>query len=180
MIRIFFAFLVVITSVSVHGQQGGYASILFGSYKFYPEDLFSSDPKVVGLALGYKFSKYDSVELRAGFSLGTREEQLEVLGTQVDVTFEIKNYYSILYKPEYEFDNFILYGLAGYTESTSRVRAFDYNLDIEGTKSGPSYGLGVGYIKSERVRFNLEFLEVVNSDTYSVRGLNFTFQSFFR
>jgi opacity protein-like surface antigen len=180
MLRIALALMLSLISVSASAQNGGYAGILIGSYKFYPDDLFTSDPKVIGLTFGYQFSKYDTVELRAAFSLGTRDEVLNVLDTDVDVKFEIENYYSILYKPAYQFDRISLYGLAGYTELTSRVRANEYNLDIKGTKSGPSYGGGISYIKSDKTRFNLEFLEVANTSTYSVRGINFTVQSFFR
>jgi opacity protein-like surface antigen len=178
--KIFIALILSIIVSTVNAQGKGYAGGTWGSYKFDSDDLFTSDPLAAAINIGYRFSKFDSVELRVGFGLGSRDESLEVLGTQVDVKFELKNYYSILYKPEYAINNFVFYGLLGYTESTFRAYAQDFDVDITGTKNGPSYGFGVGFHTTERMRVGLEFQELINSSTYSVRGVNFTLQSFFR
>ena len=180
MLRIFIALIMSIAVGTVNAQDKGYAGATWGSYKFDPDELFTSDPRAASINLGYRFSESNSLEVRVGFSLGARDESLDVLGTQVDVKFELEKYFSILYKPEYEINNVILYGLFGYTKSTFRASAQDFNVDITGTKKGPSYGLGIGYSTSKRMRVGLEYQELINSSTYSVRGVNFTIQSFFR
>lgn len=183
--RIFTALVLLSSAVSLCSAQGkGYAGTSIGTYVADAENYPKSDPKAVSINLGYDLLDSGSIELRAGFGLGSRDERVVFLGAPddnpVDVKFELQNYYSIFFKPQYAIDRFVAYGLLGYTESSIRAEAEEFGIETKDKESGPSLGFGIGFQGTDRLRLGLEYQQVIHSSKYKLRGINFTIQSFFR
>lgn len=118
---------------------------------------------------GYKYNDALGIELRVGngYQTGTSSFYFSAPGTAIQsgaLERTINNYKSIYYKPELINDEAKFYALLGYTSVNSSVDVQDNlgNLvsQTEGSNSGYSYGLGVGFVVSAHFNFNIEYKNI--------------------
>jgi len=135
---------------------------------------------------GYKYNDALGIELRLGNgkTTGTSRFYFDDNGSLQNGSVErdIGSYSSIYYKPELVNDEAKLYALLGYTHvNTSgsvRDEAGKLVRSSNGSASGYSYGLGVGFVINEHFNINLEYKNL--SDEISGRpnlaSLNFDYR----
>lgn len=138
---------------------------------------------------GYKYNEFLGVELRfgSGRTAGTTSYNTTYVDQdgKVDpakrhfysIEREINHYTSIYYKPELVNEEAKLYALLGYTSVSTEGGTVDnvkssgdkgWNLVSSttkrdsGSKSGFSYGLGVGFILNEHFNVNIEYRNISN------------------
>jgi opacity protein-like surface antigen len=154
-----------------------YGGVQFGSYKTkFDSDLTSFSPKGVGVLVGIKRTDTLGLELRTGTGLGHNESELTVLDQTIEVDFNLDNYVSLYIRAEKKFKYIKTYAVFGYSATKFTVKSEHLNDDISGWKSGTSYGFGIGYENSDNVSFNLEYLNVIDTDTYLINGTNLSIQ----
>lgn len=177
MIRVLVAILLVCQVNFSLAENRWFGGVQFGAYSFESDDqLIEFNPRAVGVLLGYEILDFLAVEARAGAGLGTDEDTLDALGVPVEVDYKLDYYLSFYVRPQYHFKYATIYALAGYGGTEFSATAEGYNVDESGAKSGISYGVGIGYTNADRVRFILEYISLVDTDTYSVEGTNFSVQ----
>lgn len=114
---------------------------------------------------GYKYNDALGIELRLGkgHTIGSSTVYFDASGKLQNgsVEREIGNYQSIYYKPELANDEAKLYALIGYTDVNSSGKVTDSSGKLvrssDGSASGYSYGLGVGFVVNEHFNINLEY-----------------------
>jgi len=117
---------------------------------------------------GYKYNDALGVELRFGNGLkeGTSNVYFDEQGALQygNLKREIGSYESLYYKPELVNDEAKLYALLGYTHINTSVNITDTNgklvLNSEGSASGYSYGIGVGFVLNEHFNVNIEYRNI--------------------
>lgn len=180
MLRVIFALLLLISTYA-HAEKPGYGGIQWGIHKTdfidFSDPTFgnvtneAAEANVLGVYIGYKLWKYLGVEARGGLGLGIYDFLSNTDLGEFRTDVELKYYGSAYVRPEYRFEKVAFYTLLGYTqvslntESTGPINdAFE--------EGGFSYGLGVGLITKDNVSFNLEFLRLVEADSFNIDGLN--------
>ena len=114
---------------------------------------------------GYKYNDALGIELRLGNgkTIGTSRFYFDDKGVVQNgsVEREIGSYSSLYYKPELVNDEAKLYALIGYTHVNTSGSVKDANGNLvrsaEGSASGYSYGLGVGFVINEHFNINFEY-----------------------
>lgn len=114
---------------------------------------------------GYKYNDALGIELRMGKgqTTGTSNLYFDDKGALQNgsVEREIGSYTSFYYKPELVNDEAKLYALLGYTHvntsGTVKDAAGKQVRSADGSVSGYSYGVGVGFVISEHFNINLEY-----------------------
>lgn len=117
---------------------------------------------------GYKYNAALGIELRLGNgkTTGTSNRYFDAQGTLQTGTLErdIGSYESLYYKPELANDEAKLYALLGYTHVNSSGRVMDSTGKLvrssEGSESGYSYGIGVGFVINEHFNINFEYKNI--------------------
>ena len=117
---------------------------------------------------GYKYNAALGIELRLGNgqTTGTSNHYFDAKGKIQDGTVErdIGSYQSIYYKPELVNDEAKLYALLGYTHVNSSGRVLDAAgkevRSSDGSESGYSYGLGVGFVINQHFNINFEYKNI--------------------
>jgi outer membrane autotransporter protein len=114
---------------------------------------------------GYKYNDALGIELRLGKgqTTGTSSLYFDDKGAlqKGSVEREIGNYTSLYYKPELVNDEAKLYALLGYTHVDTSGTVKDATgkevRSADGSASGYSYGLGVGFVVNEHFNINFEY-----------------------
>lgn len=122
---------------------------------------------------GYKYNNALGIELRLGKgnTTGTSSTYFDSNGALQNgsVEREIGNYQSLYYKPELVNDEAKLYALIGYTHVDSSGTVTDSNGTLvrssDGSASGYSYGLGVGFVINEHFNINIEYKAICEEIT---------------
>ncbi len=119
---------------------------------------------------GYKHTWWLGGELRVGF--GVSGEDYSVNETETaDVS--IDHFESIYYRAESSNSVAKLYGLVGF--SNIQTTTDQQGNSSSASKSGPSYGVGVGFVMRENSNLNFEYRQIVNSDGAEFSSLNIGF-----
>ncbi len=124
-----------------------------------------SNIKAVEILGGYKYNDALGVEVRfgKGKTIGTSSFYFDDKGVvqSGSVEREIGNYTSLYYKPELVNDEAKLYALLGYTHVNTSGTVKDATgkqvRSVDGSASGFSYGVGVGFVINEHVNINFEY-----------------------
>lgn len=114
---------------------------------------------------GYKYNDALGIELRLGKgrTTGTSSFYFDDKGAVQNgsVEREIGNYTSLYYKPELVNDEAKLYALIGYTHVNTSGTVKDATGKLvrsaDGSASGYSYGLGIGFVINEHFNINFEY-----------------------
>lgn len=117
---------------------------------------------------GYKYNAALGIELRlgSGQTTGTSSSYFDEKGALQKGTLErdIGSYQSLYYKPELANDEAKLYALLGYTHVNSSGKTLDAEGKLvrssDGSASGYSYGLGVGFVINEHFNINIEYKNI--------------------
>lgn len=179
------------------GFYAGVGGALIDDYQDGIEDV--SRIKAQEFFGGYKYNDALGVELRLGFgrTTGTSSYNTPYSESASDINKrhfysierEINHYTSIYYKPELVNEEAKLYALLGFTSVstegavTDDVKTFDgknwtstgaTTQKDDGTHSGFSYGLGVGFVMTEHFNINIEYRNICNdiSGKPNVLGVN--------
>ncbi|MBN4055487.1 outer membrane beta-barrel protein, partial [bacterium AH-315-K03] len=151
-----------------------------GGYSFEADEPFIEfSTQSAGILAGYKPYKFLGLEVRAGAGLGSNKDEINIEDEVIDISVDFNHYISLYARGELSFKYAKLYALVGYSEAQFTVDVDEYDLSITGSKNGVSYGVGIGLINSDRVSFNLEYLNIIDTDTYSVSGANLSIQFLF-
>jgi opacity protein-like surface antigen len=131
---------------------------------------------------GYKYNEYLGVELRLGNgqTTGTSTSYFDAQGALKTGTLErdIGSYQSLYYKPELVNDEAKLYALLGYTHVNSSGKIMDADGKLvrssDGSESGFSYGIGVGFVINEHFNINFEYRNICEgiSDKPNLASIN--------
>jgi len=122
---------------------------------------------------------YWGVETRIGVGLGSNKDEINIQGQDVENSVDFDHYVSVYARGEYKFRYVNVYGLVGYSEAQFTADADNYNVSVTGAKNGISYGLGIGLVNSDNVSFNLEYINIIEANTYTVSGTNLSIQFLF-
>ncbi len=173
-------FLFIYTSI-VYAETGLYGSVQLGQADFKAKTLdYNASLKSTSVSFGHMMLEQLGVELRAGTKLGDDEATLNLPGIDIDTRISLDEYYSIYFRPELNIEFIKLYGLFGYTEATLSIKSDQVeDIDIDPSNHGPSYGLGIGIITSDRISINAEYIEIIDSDGFTIDGFNLGVKFFF-
>lgn len=135
---------------------------------------------------GYKYNDALGIELRFGNgkTTGTSQFYFDDNGSLQNGSVErdIGSYSSIYYKPELVNDEAKLYALLGYTHVNTSGSVKDAAGKLvrssNGSASGYSYGLGVGFVINEHFNINLEYKNLSDeiSGKPNLASLNFDYR----
>lgn len=122
---------------------------------------------------GYKLNGWVGGELRLGLGFAGESYTIGLGSDTVDVDISIDYFESIYYRLEKTNQVAKLYGLIGYTNLQWSTK-LDGNSDSY-SKSGPSYGVGVGFVMNENTNLNFEYRQIINTDDIEFTALNIGF-----
>lgn len=152
-------------------NRGFYLGAGASSIKDYQDGVDNvSQIRAVELFGGYKYNAALGIELRlgSGQKAGTSNVYFDKAGTlqSGNLEREIDSYQSVYYKPELVNDEAKLYALIGYTHLSSSRRVLDSAGKViegeteDGSASGLSYGLGIGFVINEHFNINFEYKNI--------------------
>lgn len=168
-------------------RTGWFAGAGIGSLSLESTGMRSQDLGYVFVQGGWRFSRYLAVGVRAGAS----SDAVLDLSEDFDIDFDIDlgppevdlrlaSVYGVFaqaYLPIAE--NWDLYALVGYSQATLEVSAEDVYGEVSASDSSGSlsYGVGVSWIVSPRVAFDLEYQPIVaEGSDWSSSSLNLGFR----
>lgn len=134
----------------------------------YDDDVIDvSNSRAVELLGGYKYNAALGVEIRVGQGSSNGKSDTyndpNAIGEELPgrLEREIDSYYAVYYKPELVNDEAKLYLLLGYMDidSIETIQAQDGTVisELSVAESGASYGVGIGFIVTEKINFNIEY-----------------------
>lgn len=160
-------------------SQGYYFGIGFSSIEDYQDGVSDLSRMRAGeLFGGYKYNDALGVEVRFGSAQtsgtsgyypladqkGLHQKETGWSPTFADVERSLGSYQSIYYKPELVNDEAKLYALIGYSRIDTSVKVWSKDKTLKApikesssSISGLSYGVGVGFILSDKFNLNLEY-----------------------
>jgi opacity protein-like surface antigen len=152
-------------------NRGFYLGAGLSSIKDYQDGVDNvSQIRAAELFGGYKYNDALGIELRlgSGQSTGTTNVYFDSTGALQagNLEREIDSYQSIYYRPELVNDEARLYALIGYTHLSSSGRVLDSagkeiaGQTKDGSASGLSYGLGIGFVINEHFNINFEYKNI--------------------
>ena len=152
-------------------NQGFYLGAGASSIKDYQDGVDNlSQIRAAELFGGYKYNDALGIELRlgSGKKAGTSNVYFDKAGTlqSGNLEREIGSYQSLYYKPELVNDEAKLYALLGYTHLSSTRKVFDAAGKViadegkDGSASGFSYGVGIGFVINEHFNINFEYKNI--------------------
>ncbi len=172
--QILFLFLLGF-SVLTHAEPGPYASIHFGNFDFELVDTpISVNIPTVGASIGYNIFGILGLELRAGAGLGDQKTQIEVNNRAENIEVSMDYYYSALIRPQIKLKHVNLYLLGGYSETQIKFAANNLPEIYNDKDTGATLGGGIGYVNNDRIAFNLEFLQLADTDNISLNSIHFS------
>lgn len=157
--------------VLADNNRGFYLGLGASSIEDYQDGVDDvSQIRAAELFGGYKYNDALGIELRlgSGQSVGSTNVYFDAAGTLQSGSLEreIDSYQSLYYKPELVNDEAKLYALIGYTHLSSSRRVLDsagkviQGESVDGSASGLSYGLGVGFVINEHFNINFEYKNI--------------------
>lgn len=180
MIRRYLTFLSFFIAFSANANDKWYGGVQFGSYDFESDDqVINFNPKAEGVSIRYMPYSYLGVETRIGIGLGSNKDEIEIEGQDVEISVDFDQYVSLYARGEYTFKYASIYALLGYSETQFTIDADDYDVSVTGAKGGVSYGVGIGVVNSDKLSFNLEYITLIEANTYTVNGINLSIQFLF-
>lgn len=177
MLRIFALMVVLLTtSFPLHAIER-YGGLQWGSYDYEAQDYpFAVDQNTVGFTYRAEYTGWLSTELRAGAGVGSETFEYGYNGSDIEITLQMKYYVTFYFRPQLRWKHFAVYGLVGWSSVEFDSDSEQPEFDDSGNESGASYGAGVAYINSDEVSFALEYTELIDTDIYTLDGINFVVQ----
>lgn len=173
----FFSFFI---AASANANDKWFGGVQFGSYSFESGDqILNFNPKAEGVSLRYMPYSYLGIETRVGIGLGNNKDEIDILGETVEISIDFDRYISLYARGEYTFKHASIYALLGYSEALFTAEIDNYDISVTGAKGGISYGLGIGVFNSDNVSFSLEYINLIEANTYTVSGTNLSIQFLF-
>ena len=116
-------------------------------------------------------------EGRLGMGVSNDEKKVQFSVLEPKVITSLTRYYGLYLRPQYSQERFQIYGLFGLAGVNLEVEVEDLDGLIfddykSGEDSGLSYGLGVGFSPEGSLFFNIEYLNMIDSDDYTFNGIN--------
>lgn len=121
---------------------------------------FRVRPQAIRGIVGYSFHPNFAVEGMAAF--GTRSD--DDLGVDV----KLRNAYGVFVKPKYAFNNFEVFGRAGWARTS--VRASAPGVSATGSDNAFAWGLGANYNFNPRMYASLDYMRLNNRNDTRVDG----------
>jgi opacity protein-like surface antigen len=176
-----------ISTSAEENRTGWFAGAGIGSLSLESTGMRSQDLGYVFFQGGWRFSRFLAVGVRAGASSAAvlnLEEDFDIdfepgLGP-AEVDLRLVSVYGVFaqaYLPVAE--NWDLYALVGYSQATLEVSVDEifWETSVSDSSGSFSYGVGVSWIVSPRVAFDLEYQPVVaEGDDWSSSSLNLGFR----
>jgi outer membrane autotransporter protein len=172
---------------SEENRTGWFAGAGIGSLSLESTGMRSQDVGYVYVQGGWRFSRYLAVGVRAGASSSSVLDLSEDFDVDLGVDLEplevdlslaaVYGVFAQAYLPIAE--NWDLYALVGYSQATLEASVDDLNGEISASDSSGSfsYGVGVSWMVSPRVAFDLEYQPVVaEGSDWSASSLNLGFR----
>jgi len=167
------------TAAQASKDQGVYVGGGVSLINVGVRDPFSNEVnfKAGELMIGYKYNAYLGAEIRTGKNL--QKETLAVnsqdTGLRDSVESSIDLYTSVYYRAELANEIAKVYLLLGQSRVTTTLEFDESGRDtIEATDSGFSYGIGFGLWIDERMNLNVEYKNLVDTETDSFTGASIT------
>ena len=141
------------------------------------------DMSALAFKAGYFFTNSWAIEAKLGLGVSDGSDMEDILGTPVDVSVGLDNYFSLLFVGNYQANEKLsLYGKFGF----SRV-SMDFEAEALGwgysewSDSGSSLSLygGLEYLAKPDFGFNVELGALYARDDISVGGINFGLTKYF-
>lgn len=121
---------------------------------------FRASPQALRGIVGYGFHPNVAVEGMAAF--GTRSD------SDMGVDVKLRNAYGLFVKPRYSFDNFEVFGRAGWARTS--VRASAPGVSATGSDSSFAWGAGAAYNFNPRTYASLDYMRLNNRNDTRVDG----------
>jgi opacity protein-like surface antigen len=176
-----------ISAAAAENRTGWFAGAGIGSLSLESTGMRSQDLGYVFVQGGWRFSRYLAVGVRAGASSETvldLEEDFDIdFGFDLEppeVDLKLAGVYGVFAQAYLPLaDNWDLYALVGYSQATIEVGAEDVYGEVSASDSSGSfsYGVGVSWLVSPRMAFDLEYQPVVaEGSDWSASSLNLGFR----
>ncbi len=175
-------FLVLaLSSFSLHAA--GYKAFFGGGYSMASIEV---DGEVLGaeastvefnmsaldMAGGMMLNEFLAIEGRLGLGVANDEKTVAISVLEPKVKTKLTRYYGLYLRPQYSQERFQVYGLLGLAGANIEMAIEDTNAYDSGEDSGLSYGLGVGFSPEGSLFFNIEYMNMIDSDDYTFSGVN--------
>ncbi len=161
-------------------ERGFYIGAGMAEFMYDDEVIDVSNARTAEILGGYKYNAALGVEVRYG--TGVSEGKSSSSDLPGRLKREIDSYYAVYYKPELINDEAKLYLLLGYMDmdASETLLAPDGSAlsQTDFSQSGASYGIGVGFILTERFNFNVEYrtLPEHNNTETEIVSANFDYR----
>ncbi len=172
----------VASHVCAENQRGFYVGAQYNVHSL-ESDTGTGDMGSLGVATGYKFNQYISIEGRA--DLGIKDySETEDDGTVL--TIDAKNSLSAYIKGSYPLSKqFTVYGLAGFhnTKYELSVHYQGLSASVSEKESGFAYGAGVEFSPTQNWSFGLEYVVLPEAELlegFTLDADNLTFLARYR
>ncbi len=178
-------FLVVsFCSLSLHAAGfkgyfgGGYsmATIDIDAALIVPEQGVEGDVEFnlgsLDMAAGMMLNSYLALEGRLGMGVSDDQKRVEISVLEPNVRTTLTRYYGVYLRPQYTQERFQVYGLLGLCGANVEMSIDDAPNYNSGEDSGLSYGLGLGFSPEGSLFFNIEYVNMIDSDDYKFNGVN--------
>lgn len=164
----------VLLAPAVNAEISFHGGLQWGSYDYsnqtYPIEVNNKAVAVIGRM---SFLSWLSAEVRGGTGVGEESTEFDYQGSPEEISLKIKAFVSTYLRPEIRFKYLSIYGLVGASEVKYESNAINVDLDQEGYELDFSYGAGIALVNSDEVSFGLEYVQLVDTDVYSLEGVNF-------
>jgi opacity protein-like surface antigen len=167
------ASVIVLASIGAQAQtygEIGYTPITTNSNE--GGDSFKSSPTALRGILGYEFNPNLAIEGMAAFGLSNSDFKVNgvsATGTKV----KIDNAVGIYLKPKTKLNDKVeIFGRVGYVHIQGTTSLVGYGSETN-TENSFSFGAGFSYAINPTTSLNVDYMQYVNKDGFTVNGFTF-------
>lgn len=142
-------------------------------YAMIEEDEFDLEPTAAVFRVGSMSDQGFGFEGRFGLGLSSddRDVTFPILG-EVDVELEVDTVLGIYAVAEGQAGPATIYGILGFTKVDYTIKSDAVDVDESDDESGLSYGFGANFGSSDKIRFNIEYMQYLDEDDVDASAIS--------
>lgn len=142
-------------------------------YAMIEEDEFDLEPTAAVFRVGSMSDQGIGFEGRLGMGISSddRDVTIPILG-EVDVELEVDTVLGLYLVAEGAAGPASIYGIVGYTKVDYTIESDAADVDESDDESGLSYGFGANFGSSNKLRFNIEYMQYLDEDDVDASAIS--------
>lgn len=155
-------------------QANWYGAVGLSSLDYEEEGLSqTATVSTINGAVGIEFNPNFTGELRIGFGMSGDSINVTAFDQNVNVDFDLDQFYGLYLRPQFKGERVQVYGLLGY--ASAEVTANAEGFEVSDDDADVSFGAGAGYLFNERMSLNLEYTSF-SADAFDLSGIGVRFE----